>query len=59
MKILITDGAGFIGSNLCEYFLSKGDEVVCLDNFETGHRYNLSVCLIDKNFTLMEGILGK
>jgi FlaA1/EpsC-like NDP-sugar epimerase len=34
-RILITGGAGFIGSNLCEYFLSKGHEVVCLDNFAT------------------------
>lgn len=40
-KILVTGGAGFIGSNLCEYFLSKGDNVVCLDNFSTGHIENL------------------
>ena len=59
MKILITGGAGFIGSNLCEYFLSKGHEVVCLDNFATGHRHNLSVCLNDKNFTLIEGDIRK
>jgi UDP-N-acetylglucosamine 4-epimerase len=59
MKILITGGAGFIGSNLCEYFLSKGHEVVCLDNFATGHRYNLSVCLNDKNFALIEGDIRK
>lgn len=55
MKILITGGAGFIGSNLCEYFLSKGHEVVCLDNFATGHRHNLSAILVDKKFTLIEG----
>lgn len=40
-KILITGGAGFIGSNLCEHFLKKGDKVVCLDNFATGHIENL------------------
>ncbi len=36
MNILITGGAGFIGSNLCEHFLAKGDKVTCLDNFATG-----------------------
>lgn len=40
-KILVTGGAGFIGSNLCEYLLGKGDYVVCLDNFATGHIENL------------------
>ena len=40
-KILVTGGAGFIGSNLCEYLLAKGDYVVCLDNFATGHIENL------------------
>jgi len=54
-KILITGGAGFIGSNLCEHFLSKGYQVVCLDNFATGHRYNIALFLENKNFTLIEG----
>jgi UDP-N-acetylglucosamine 4-epimerase len=54
MKITITGGAGFIGSNLCEYFLSKGHEVVCLDDFSTGHRYNIEPLLSNKNFTLLE-----
>ena len=40
-KILVTGAAGFIGSNLCEYLLAKGDYVVCLDNFATGHIENL------------------
>lgn len=53
--ILITGGAGFIGSNLCEYFLSKGDKVVCLDNFATGHRHNLKDFFEDPNFLLIEG----
>jgi UDP-N-acetylglucosamine 4-epimerase len=54
-KILITGGAGFIGSNLCEHFLSKGYQVVCLDNFATGHRYNIAPFLENKNFKLIEG----
>lgn len=40
-NILITGGAGFIGSNLCEYFLGRGEHVTCLDNFATGHMENL------------------
>jgi UDP-N-acetylglucosamine 4-epimerase len=54
-KILVTGGAGFIGSNLCEYFLDKKYEVVCLDNFATGHLHNLKNCLNNPNFQLIEG----
>ncbi|AZB28235.1 SDR family oxidoreductase [Chryseobacterium balustinum] len=54
-KILITGGAGFIGSNLTEYFLNKGYNVVCLDNFATGHRHNIEVFLQDPNYQLIEG----
>ncbi len=54
-SILITGGAGFIGSNLCEYFLYKGYRVVCLDNFSTGHRYNIESFLDHSNFRLIEG----
>lgn len=53
--ILITGGAGFIGSNLCEYFLSKGNRVVCLDNFTTGHRHNIDHLFSNENFKLIEG----
>ena len=55
MKVLITGGAGFIGSNLTEYFLSKDYEVVCLDNFATGHRYNVSPFLNNPKYVLIEG----
>jgi UDP-N-acetylglucosamine 4-epimerase len=53
--ILITGGAGFIGSNLSEYFLSKGHKVVCLDNFATGHRHNLKDFIDNPNYRLIEG----
>jgi len=53
--VLITGGAGFIGSNLCEHFLNKNYKVVCLDNFATGHRHNLIECLKNVNFKLIEG----
>ena len=54
-KILITGGAGFIGSNLTEYFLNKGYFVICLDNFATGHRHNIVSFLENPNYTLIEG----
>lgn len=53
--ILITGGAGFIGSNLTEYFLGKGYRVTCLDNFATGHRYNIQPFLTHENYQLIEG----
>lgn len=54
-KILITGGAGFIGSNLVEHFLDKGHQVVVLDNFATGHRHNIAQHENNSNFTLIEG----
>ncbi|MEZ7514303.1 SDR family oxidoreductase [Flavobacterium frigidarium] len=54
-KILVTGGAGFIGSNLCEYFLAKGHSVTCLDNFATGHKHNLEKCFEYDTFKLIEG----
>lgn len=54
-NVLITGGAGFIGSNLCEYFLNKGYHVTCLDNFATGHRKNIEPFLSNENFRLIEG----
>ena len=55
MKILITGAAGFIGTNLCEYFLSKGHHVVGLDNFATGFKENLTPFLSQQNFHFIEG----
>jgi UDP-N-acetylglucosamine 4-epimerase len=54
-KILITGGAGFIGSNLTEYFLAKNYKVICLDNFATGHRHNVECFMENPNYTLIEG----
>ncbi len=53
MKILITGGAGFIGSNLCEYFVQNGYEVVCLDNLSTGFKRNIEPLLSKPNFTFL------
>lgn len=53
--ILITGGAGFIGSNLSEHFLSKSYKVTVLDNFATGHRHNIEHLFENPNFKLIEG----
>ena len=54
-KILITGGAGFIGANLCESLLQLNNKVICLDNFTTGKRENLTPFFKNPNFTLIEG----
>jgi len=54
-KVLVTGGAGFIGSNLCEELLQQGHEVVCLDNFATGHPHNITPFLRNDNFKLVVG----
>lgn len=54
MKILITGGAGFLGSHLCERLLNEGNKVICMDNFFTGSKSNVSHLLNDPNFELLE-----
>jgi len=53
MRILITGGAGFIGSHLCDRLIADGQEVICLDNFFTGRRENVLHLLDDQNFELL------
>ena len=53
-KILITGGAGFIGSHLCKKLLSKENKIFCLDNFYTGSRQNIKPFLNNPNFQLLE-----
>jgi UDP-N-acetylglucosamine/UDP-N-acetylgalactosamine 4-epimerase len=54
-RVLITGGAGFIGSNLCENLLQHDNEVICLDNFSTGRIENIKDFLNHKNFKLVVG----
>ncbi len=53
MRILVTGGAGFLGSHLCERLLAAGDEVICLDNFFTGRKKNVRHLLNNPNFDLI------
>lgn len=55
MRILVTGGAGFIGSHLCERLISEGHSVTTVDNFATGSRSNLGKVSENKNFTLVTG----
>jgi UDP-glucuronate decarboxylase len=52
-RILVTGGAGFLGSHLCERLLAAGHEVLCVDNYFTGRRGNVAHLLDDKRFELM------
>ncbi len=54
-KVLVTGGAGFIGSNLIEDLLNYNNEIVCLDNFSTGHKKNIVPFLSNSNFRLIDG----
>lgn len=53
MRILVTGGAGFIGSHLCERLLADGNDVLCLDNFFTGRRVNIAPLLDNHRFELI------
>ena len=53
MKILVTGGAGFIGSHLCKFLLDKGNEVICLDNFFTGQKRNIAPLLKNPKFSVI------
>lgn len=54
-RILVTGGAGFIGSNLCEVLLQNGAVVTCLDNLSTGYLHNIKPLIEHPNFTFIEG----
>jgi UDP-glucuronate decarboxylase len=52
-RILVTGGAGFLGSHLCETLIAAGHEVLCVDNFYTGSRRNIAALLDHKRFELV------
>src|ERR1017187_4266904 len=52
-RVLVTGGAGFIGSHLCERLLARGDEVLCVDNFYTCTRHNVQHLLSNSRFELL------
>jgi UDP-glucuronate decarboxylase len=52
-RVLVTGGAGFVGSHLCERLVARGDDVLCVDNFYTGSRDNVAHLLREPNFELM------
>jgi UDP-glucuronate decarboxylase len=53
MRILVTGGAGFLGSHLCDRLIKEGHEVICIDNFFTGRKTNIAHLLTNPNFELV------
>ncbi|MBI5345509.1 MAG: GDP-mannose 4,6-dehydratase, partial [Deltaproteobacteria bacterium] len=53
VRVLVTGGAGFIGSHLCERLLKDGSEVICLDNFFTGRKKNIAHLIGSPGFELL------
>ena len=51
--VLVTGGAGFLGSHLCDRLIDRGDEVICLDNFFTGRKENIAHLVDHSNFELI------
>jgi hypothetical protein len=52
-RVLVTGGAGFVGSHLCEYLVNRGDQVICLDNFFTGSKDNVAHLIGRPNFEVI------
>ena len=52
-RVLVTGGAGFLGSHLCDRLIADGHEVICLDNFFTGKKKNVAHLLSNPNFEIM------
>ncbi|MEN8680121.1 MAG: NAD-dependent epimerase/dehydratase family protein, partial [Akkermansiaceae bacterium] len=52
-RVLVTGGAGFLGSHLCDRMIQAGNEVICLDNYFTGRRKNITHLLGHPNFELV------
>ena len=55
--ILITGGAGFIGTNLCKRLLKEGNKVICVDNLYTGQMRNIEPLMKDPNFKFIKALL--
>ena len=53
-RILVTGGAGFLGSYLCEKLLKRGDHVICLDDLSSGFKENISIFETNNNFEFIE-----
>lgn len=53
-RILVTGGAGFLGSHLCDRLINEGQEVLCVDNFHTGNRQNVAHLIGNPRFELLQ-----